>query len=116
MFVMTGVLMGVIGGKPFSRGALYLILRNRIYCGEIVHKGQSHPGEHPPIIDQPLWDAVQAQLAGNSCGRNAGTGTRQPSLLAEMLFDRDGNQRRVFQTGRLCATLAADLAYKGTGS
>jgi len=36
----------VIGGKPFSRGALYLILRNRIYRGEIVHKGQSHPGEH----------------------------------------------------------------------
>jgi Recombinase len=33
----------VIGGKPFSRGALYLILRNRAYRGEIVHKGQSHP-------------------------------------------------------------------------
>jgi hypothetical protein len=82
----------VIGGKPFSRGALYLILQNRIYRGEIVHKGQSHPGEHPPIIDQPLWDAVQAELAGNSGGRNGGTGTREPSLLAEMLFDRDGNR------------------------
>ena len=34
------------GGKPFSRGALYLILRNRTYRGEIVHKGQSHPSEH----------------------------------------------------------------------
>src|SRR5262249_533518 len=65
---------------------------NRIYRGEIVHKGQSHPGEHKPIIDQPLWDSVQAQLAGNSGGRNAGTGTRQPSLLAGMLFDRDGNR------------------------
>ena len=29
-----------IGGKPFSRGALYLMLRNRSYRGEIVHKGQ----------------------------------------------------------------------------
>jgi hypothetical protein len=28
----------VIGGKPFSRGALYLMLRNRTYRGEIVHK------------------------------------------------------------------------------
>ena len=37
-----------IGGKPFSRGALYLILQNRLYRGEIVHKGQSHPGEHTP--------------------------------------------------------------------
>ena len=82
----------VIGGKSFSRGALYLILQNRTYRGEIVHKGQSHPGEHRPIIDQPLWDAVQAQLAGSSGGRNAGPGTRQPSLLAGMLFDRDGNR------------------------
>src|SRR5215813_1069207 len=82
----------LIGGKPFSRGALYLILRNRTYRGEIVHKGQSHPSEHPPIIDQPLWDAVQVQLVGNSGGRNAGTGTRQPSLLAGMLFDREGNR------------------------
>ena len=38
----------VIGGKLFSRGALYLMLRNRTYRGEIVHKGQSHPGEHTP--------------------------------------------------------------------
>ena len=55
-----------IGGKPFSRGALYLILQNRTYLGEIVHKGQSHRGEHPPIIDQPLWEAVQAQLVGHT--------------------------------------------------
>jgi site-specific DNA recombinase len=27
------------------------------YRGEIVHKEQSHPGEHTPIIDQPLWRA-----------------------------------------------------------
>ena len=82
----------VIGGKPFSRGAIYLILQNRIYRGEIVHKGQSHPGEHIPIIDQPLWDAVAARLASNSGERNAGTGTREPSLLTGMLFDRDGNR------------------------
>jgi len=43
----------LVGGKPFSRGALYLILQNRIYRGEIVHNGRSDPGEHPPIIDQP---------------------------------------------------------------
>jgi len=82
----------VIGSKPFSRGALYLMLRNRTYRGEIVHHGQSHPGEHPPVIDQPLWDAVQMRLAGNSGGRNSGTGTHQPSLLTGMLFDPAGNR------------------------
>ena len=79
----------VIGGKPFSRGALYLILRNRTYRGEIVHKGQSHPGEHTPIIDEPLWDAVQMRLAGNTAERDSGTRTHQPS--AGMLFDAEGS-------------------------
>jgi len=81
-----------VGAKPFSRGALYLMLQNRLYRGEIVHKGQSHPGEHTPILDQPLWDAVQAQLAANTAERNCGTRTRQPSLLAGMLFDGDSNR------------------------
>jgi hypothetical protein len=80
------------GGKPLSRGALYLMLQNRVYRGEIVHKEQSHPGEHTPIIDQPLWDAVQAQLADNAFQRSFGARTRQPSLLAGMVFDGDGNR------------------------
>jgi site-specific DNA recombinase len=81
-----------IGDKPFSRGALYLILQNRTYLGEIVLKGQSHPGEHTPIIDQPLWNTVQEQLAANTATRNSGTRTHQPSLLAGILFDDDGNR------------------------
>ena len=88
----TSVSGRLVGGKPFSRGALYLMLQNRIYRGEIVHKGQFHPGEHTPIVDQPLWDAVQAQLASNVAERNSGTRNHQPSLLAGMLFDGDGNR------------------------
>jgi hypothetical protein len=38
-----------------------------------------------------LWDATQAQLAGNTAERNSGTRTRQPSLLIGMLFDANGN-------------------------
>src|SRR5215203_4664339 len=50
------------GGKPIGRGALYLILQNRIYRGEIVHKNKTYPGEHRAIIDPALWDAVQTRL------------------------------------------------------
>src|SRR5215470_8028322 len=82
----------VIGGKPFSRGALYLLLQNRIYRGEIVHNERSHPGEHVPIIDPPLWNAVQAQLTGHGADRKLATRTGQPSLLAGLLFDHDGNR------------------------
>src|SRR6202790_1003032 len=80
----TSVSGRFVGGKPFSRGALYLMLQNRIYRGEIVHKGQFHRGEHTPIIDQPLWDAVQEQLAGNTASRRCGSRTRPSSLLAAM--------------------------------
>src|SRR6266436_680236 len=82
----------ISGGKPFARGSLYLMLQNRIYRGEIVHREQSHLGEHEPIIDQPLWDAVQAQLASNAAQHNDGGKTRPPGLLAGMLFDGDGNR------------------------
>ena len=43
------------GGKPIPRGALYLILQNRIYRGEIVH---FYPGEHDPIVDEDLWQGT----------------------------------------------------------
>src|ERR1700726_3152650 len=82
----------ISGGRPFARGALYLMLQNRIYRGEIVHNQQSYLGEHEPIIDQPLWDAVQAQLASNAAQRNDGGKTRSPSLLVGLLFDGDGNR------------------------
>ena len=44
------------GGHAFTRGALYDLLRNRIYLGGMGHKGQIHKGEHPAIpatLDDP---------------------------------------------------------------
>jgi len=77
------------GGKPLARGALYTMLRNRIYRGQIVHKDQHYPGEHEPIIDEPLWEEVQAKLAANAA---SGDGERRlnPSLLAGLLYDGKG--------------------------
>ena len=42
------------GAKPLARGALYLMLQNRIYRGEIVHRESSYPGVHAAIIDEEL--------------------------------------------------------------
>ena len=47
------------GGTSYCRGALYQILKNRIYLGEIPHRGQNHPGEHAAIVQRELWDQVQ---------------------------------------------------------
>src|SRR6202023_1381893 len=68
------------------------MLQNRIYRGEIVDNKQSFLGEPEPIIDPPLWDAVQARLASNAAQHNDGGKTRPPSLLVGMLFDGDGNR------------------------
>src|SRR5271170_7433340 len=38
------------GEKSFSRGALYTLLRNPIYVGEVRHKGARYPGQHQPIV------------------------------------------------------------------
>src|SRR5213075_1397198 len=80
------------GGKPLARGALYTMLRNRIYRGEIVHKDQHYPGEHEPIIDEKLWDEVQAKLAANAVERSAGEAVASPSLLAGLLYDGQGHR------------------------
>ena len=57
------------GGTPFSRGALYLLLQNRLYRGEIAHKGNVYPGQHQAIVDAELWQIVQDRLAAARCGR-----------------------------------------------
>ena len=80
------------GGRPIGRGALYLILQNRIYRGEIVHKDQTYPGEHEATIDPALWDAVQARLAENAVERGTGVRVKNPSLLAGLLFDSEGHR------------------------
>ena len=80
------------GGKPLARGALYLMLQNRIYLGEIVHKENSYPGKHEAIIDEPLRDEVQSRLDANRIDRANGTDVSQPSLLAGLIYDEAGER------------------------
>jgi len=56
----------VQGGAPFSRGQIYALLRNPIYIGKIRHKTRIWDGQHAPIVDDALWDAVQSQLQAAS--------------------------------------------------
>ena len=53
------------GGASFSRGALYSLLANKLYLGQIEHRGQVHPGQHKAIIDARIWEKVASQLAEN---------------------------------------------------
>jgi site-specific DNA recombinase len=80
------------GGLPFRVGHLYTILCNCIYRGEIGHKGAIYAGDHEAIVDQALWDKVRAQFASNVAVRRSGKSSKEPSLLAGLLFDGGGNR------------------------
>ncbi len=80
------------GGKPLARGALYLMLKNRIYRGEIVHKDKAYPGLHDAIVDEALWDLVQTALAENRVERVTRSTTTNPSLLAGLVYDASGER------------------------
>jgi site-specific DNA recombinase len=79
------------GGQSFSRGALYLMLQNRIYRGEILHQGAAYPGQHAAIIDPELWQIVQDKLAASRQARSLAVGAEAPSLLAGLIVDGGGN-------------------------
>jgi site-specific DNA recombinase len=72
-------------GRPFDKGTLYKILRNRTYLGEAVHKGQSYPGEHEPIVDRATWDRVHEVLATNAKRRGNEARARTPAPLRGLM-------------------------------
>ncbi|MBZ6380100.1 hypothetical protein B5C34_14510 [Pacificimonas flava] len=81
----------VIGGKPFSRGALFYLLRNRTYLGKIVHKDEVYDGAHHAIVDQRLFTKVQRQL-DRQRRRHGGAGSRRAAaLLTGRIFDAESN-------------------------
>ena len=79
-----------MGGRPFTRGQLYLMLACRTYLGEISHHGKTYPGLHEAIIGRDLWDRVHALLQQNRQGRRAGKNAQQASLLAGLVRDHAG--------------------------
>lgn len=78
------------GGAVYSRGALHHLLRNRIYLGEIIHRGQSFPGQHQPLLSLKLWSQVAARLRANNQAHRTGKSNSTPSLLCGRLFDANG--------------------------
>ena len=83
---------GERGGTPFSRGQIYQLLSNPIYSGRIAHKGQAYPGQHPALIDDETWIAVQDQLATNAGDLRRKRRAAEPSLLAGLLVDAHGER------------------------
>ncbi len=78
------------GGVPHSRGSLFALLRNRVYVGEIVHRGKGYPASHPPIVDKATFDAVQALLDQHTVARKNRPLKPESSPLMGRIVDADG--------------------------
>jgi site-specific DNA recombinase len=78
-------------GRPIDRGYLYILLNNRTYIGEAIHKGTAYPGEHQPIIARDVWDKVHVILQVSPRKRAANTrGQNTPAPLKGLLFGPGG--------------------------
>jgi len=107
------------GGYPLSRGHIYKLLSNALYLGQIVHKGAAHTGQHPAIIDDDTWNAVQAKLSENAGSRRSGAGANSPSLLTGLLFDQNGRRltpSHAVKSGRRYRYYVTATAGPGTES
>lgn len=80
----------IIGGIAFGKGMLAILLKNRLYAGEVVHRGICYPGQHDAIIPAELFDRVQAIFAVNRRERLEGKRSKHPSLLTGLLTDPAG--------------------------
>ena len=78
------------GGIPFARGSLFHLLKNPIYRGKIVHKGQVFDGEHEAIVDEYLWEQVQMHLQERAPSRKRPTNEPQRALLQGLMLDPEG--------------------------
>jgi len=100
-----------LGGGAFSRGALFYLLSNRLYLGEIVHKDQSYPGQHAAIVEADLFEAVQQRLARNAGPARRGKVGLAPlvpkALLSGRIFDDADNGMIA-----VCARKASGRIYR----
>ncbi len=78
------------GGRSFSRGALYELLANPIYVGEIRHKKVRHPGQHEAIVDRQTWEKVQRRLRDQTGRVGIPKIKAAANILAGKVFDELG--------------------------
>ncbi len=73
------------GGKPFTKGRLFRLLKNPVYIGKVDFQKQTYEGEHEAIVEVAIWGRVQHILQQN--GSNGGAEVRNSygALLKELM-------------------------------
>jgi DNA invertase Pin-like site-specific DNA recombinase len=106
------------GNAAYSRGALYHLLNNRVYIGEIIHRDQSYPGQHEAIVPQKLWGQVAERLEANNQAHRSRKSPSAPSLLSGIVFDINGvrfTPTHAVKNGKRYRYYTSQAAIQGTG-
>jgi len=74
-----------LGGRPFDKATLWVLMTNPIYAGKIRYKDELHDGEHEPIIEPDVFDQVQKKLKQNSRAGSVEVRNKYGALLRGLL-------------------------------
>lgn len=75
-----------VGGRIFTPNVVLTMLRNRLYIGEVHHKGKYYPGQHKPIVSRALFDQAQEALGQNGNVKRKRTWTVKSKALLKGLL------------------------------
>jgi DNA invertase Pin-like site-specific DNA recombinase len=103
-------------GKPISKAAIYKLLNNRTFIGEVTHKGKVYNGEQQAIISREMWDRVHQVLQQSPRARANKNRAQSPALLRGLIFGADGRAMSPTHTrrrGRLYRYYVSQSVLKG---
>lgn len=80
------------GGKPFNRNAIYTLLKNQVYLGEVFYGESWQAGAHEAIVDRDLRSKVEALLDARSRRGESRVSSDEGSIfmLRGRVFGADG--------------------------
>lgn len=115
----------VMGGRPFDKQALSMLLGNVAFLGKVTHKTATYDGEHPAIVEQAVWERAQSILRVNAHSGGSKVRNLSGALLKGLLMcgpcgcpmthtfttKRDGRAYRYY-----CCRAAQDKGWQSCSS
>jgi site-specific DNA recombinase len=76
-----------VGGRPFTINPLISMLKNRLYVGDVHHKGQYYPGQHAALISHDVFAQAHAIFNENKHEKRKRTWTiKSKALLKGIIY------------------------------
>ncbi|MFL1426997.1 MULTISPECIES: recombinase family protein [unclassified Nocardiopsis] len=72
-------------GKPWSRGAILTVLRNRAYLGEVFFRDTYYPDSHPALVDADVFEAAQEILRARGEDHTKRAGNSSDYLMSGLI-------------------------------